>query len=263
MERKVFIVGASSGIGYATAKKFLSEGDYVTNLSRTPCDLNNVKNILCDVTDREKLNREIENYKANNKNLDIFIYSAGFSMECPLEHVNDEDYRYLFEVNLFGFMTILKAFIPLLRLSKGVAVVVSSVGGMIPIPYDSYYSASKAAVNMLVSTLSYELLPKGVKIISVLPGGTKTKFTFKRKVYSDKDCFDYASDKEKAAKSLAKIEQNGAKATTVANTIFRLCNNRIAAHTIASGIINKLSVGLTKIMPQAVIYQINSKIYFD
>lgn len=263
MARQVFIVGASSGIGYETAKKFLSGGDNVINMSRTPCDLKDVKNILCDVSDREKLSIEIEKYKESNKALDIFIYSAGYSMACPLEYVNEEDYRYLFEVNFFGFMTLLKAFLPLLRVSQGVAVVVSSVGGTVPIAYDSFYSASKAAVNMLACALSYELLPRGVKIISVMPGGTKTEFSFKRKVYSNKECGDYALDKSKALKNLVRIEQSGAKPSSVGNTIFRLCSNRVAAHTVSSGFLNKLVVQITRLMPQALLYRINYKVYLD
>ncbi len=263
MGRQVFIVGASSGIGYATAKKFLAEGDCVTNMSRSMCDIKEVKNIICDVSDREKLAKVLEEYKENNKKMDIFIYSAGFSMACPLEYVEEKDYRYLFEVNFFAYMTMLKAFLPLLRVSQGVAIVVSSVGGMVPIAYDSYYSASKAAVNMLTSALSYELIPRGVKIISVMPGGTKTEFSFKRKIYSNKECGDYAIDKSKAVKNLAHIEQNGAKPSAVANTIFRLCSNRVAVHTVSSGFINKLIILFSKIMPQAALYQINSKVYFD
>lgn len=260
--RKVFIVGASSGIGKATAEKFVNGGDHVINMSRTPCLVTGVENIICDVSIHEELLGKMDELLLIMDKLDIFVYSAGFSMASPLEFVEEKDYRYLFEVNLFGFITALKKLIPILRKSSGTVCIVSSIGGVLPIPYDSYYSSSKAAVNMLVNALSLELMPKGIKIISVMPGGTKTEFSFKRKVYRADAVGDYALDKGSAAKKLEDMEQGGAKPTCVANTIYKACTKPMIAHTVASGFMNKVFVVLSKFLPQGLLYYINTKIYF-
>ncbi len=259
--RKVFIIGASSGIGYATAKKFVESGDFVINMSRTPCGLVGVTNILCDVTSEHydsKLNEVVNSLDK----LDIFVYSAGFSMASPLEHVKESDYRYLFEVNYFGFVKAMQVLIPMLRASGGVACVVSSTAGMLPIAYDSYYCSSKAAVNMLINSLSLELMSRGVKVISIMPGGTKTKFTYKRKVYDNKDIGDYSLQQSRAVKNLAKIEQTGESPQAVASTIYKECAKPRVAHTFASGLSNKFFVLCSKIFPQSVLHFISSKIYF-
>lgn len=259
--KKVFIIGASSGIGYATAQKFVKNGDTVINMSRTPCEIAGVENILCDVAGEEYENK-LKVLKSRLDRLDIFIYSAGFSMAAPLEHVHENDYRYLFEVNFFGFVKALQILLPTLRASGGVACVISSIGGILPIAYDCYYSSSKAALNMLINALSLELTPKGVKVISIMPGGTKTNFSFKRKVYSKNQVGDYATAQNSALKNLTNIEQSGESAISVANTIYRQCTKPKAAHTVASGTINKLFTLSSKIFPQRLLYYLNTKIYF-
>lgn len=261
MDREVFIVGASSGIGEAVAKKFISDGYSVMNMSRTPCKIAGVGNIICDVSDREALDAALKSYKLNHAKLCVLVYSAGFSMAAPLEHVREDDYRYLYEVNLFGFMKVLQELLPLLRNAGGVACAISSIGGITPIAYDSYYSSSKAALNMLVNALQLELLDKGVKVISVMPGGTKTRFTYKRKIYSCDLSDDYHKDMFEAVKSLHNIEQNGMKAEAVAETVFKLCTSQPLSHTFASGFINKLISFGIRILPQAIGTFIGKKVY--
>ncbi len=260
--REVFIVGGSSGIGEATAKKFISEGYAVMNMSRTPCKVAGVGNILCDVSDKDALDEALKGYTKNHGKLSVLVYSAGASMAAPLEHVRQEDYRYLFEVNLFGFMKVLQELLPLLRNAGGVACAVSSIGGITPIAYDSYYSSSKAALNMFVNALQLELLDKGVKVISVMPGGTKTRFTYKRKIYSCDIVGDYDKDMFDAVKALHNVEQNGMKAEKVAETIYRKCTSQVLSHTFASGVMNKLIAFSLRLLPQAVGTWIGKKIYF-
>lgn len=260
--KRIFVVGGSSGIGEAVIKKFASEGYSAVNLSRTPCEAEGVENILCDISDREAYKSRLDEYVKEKNDLSVFVYSAGFSMAAPLQHVKEEDYRYLYEVNLFGFMVALQKFLPLLRRSGGVACIVSSIGGIQPIAYDSYYSSSKAAVNMLVNALQSELLPAGVKVISVMPGGTKTRFTYKRKIYPINEVGDYANDMFSATKALHDIEQNGMKASSVAETIYKKCTKISVAHTFASGFLNKLITFTTRFLPQSAAMWLARKIYF-
>jgi short-subunit dehydrogenase len=256
MKRVVLVIGGSSGIGMYTAKRFVESGDIVVNMSRRDCEIAGVHNIQIDVADEKYMEKAWDRFIGEYDKLDIMVYSAGFSMASPIEYVDEKDYRYLFEVNLFGYMYFLKKCLPYLKKSGGVTCVVGSTGGIAPIPYDCFYSASKAAVNMLVTCLQYELLPQGVKAICVMPGGTKTHFTFKRKEYSSEIVGEYAIDLERATASLEEIEQNGMSAKKVAKTIYRRCTNVSFASVYASGISNKLIAFLVRFIPQRVLYLI-------
>lgn len=220
--KTALIIGASGGIGYETAALFLKEDFRVINVSRTPCALPGVENKLCDVTDRPKLD-EILSEITRNERLDAFVYSAGFSMACPLEFVKEGDYRYLFEVNFFAFVHCLQTLLPLLKQSDGAAVAVSSLAAELPIPFDAYYTASKAALNAFVDALSYELDTETVRVTALLPGGTKTGFTDKRKVYPPPLVDGYNKQLVLATDSLARMEQNGASPKKVAKAVLNAC----------------------------------------
>lgn len=245
--KTALIIGASDGIGYATAKLFLKSGYRVINVSRTECDLSGVENMLCDVTVREKFDEILQLLSSGR--IDCFIYSAGFSMAAPLEYCLEGDYRYLFEVNLFSFIHALHVLIPALRLSEGVVCAVSSLAALLPIPFDSYYSASKSALNSLCESLSYELEPEGIKIYSVMPGGTKTKFTSKRKIYPPSSVDGYSKQLTLSADSLAKTEQNGLSPDKIAHGIFKICTEQTAESVCCPHIFNKIFHITAKLMP--------------
>ena len=133
--RTAIVVGGSSGIGYETCARLVSRGWNVTNISRTPC-----KN------PKEKHGR------------DVLVYSAGFSMAAPIEYAKESDYRYLFDVNFFGALKAMQAAIPFMKNSGGRIILVGSLGGELPIIFDSFYSSSKAALEMLVREASTKLI---------------------------------------------------------------------------------------------------------
>lgn len=245
--KTLFIVGGSSGIGYETCSLFLKSGYRVINVSRTPCSLEGVENHLCDVTVREKLD-EILRFVAK-EHIDCFVYSAGFSMASPLEYALEGDYRYLFEVNFFAYLHCLQTLIPVLRRSNGVAVSVSSLAAVAPIPFDCYYSASKAALNTLAEALSFELEQDGIRVFSVMPGATKTDFTKKRKVYPPASIDGYSHRMSLATEKLAKTEQNGSSPKKVAKTIFLTCTEQHAVPVLSAPISSKFIRFFAKIMP--------------
>ena len=261
--KNAFIIGGSSGIGKATAERFLAESYSVTNLSRTACPVGGVKNIFADVTDKREYQKALEKFVRENDSLSAFVYSAGFSMAAPLEYAREEDYRYLFEVNFFGYMTALKYLLPPLKKAGGTAVAVSSLGGVVPIAFDAYYSSSKAALNMLTYALRAELSSTGVNVVSVMPGGTKTAFTEKRKVYPPAETGEYSPRLESAVKRLADIERNGMDASAVAAVIYKKCASRPMAHTFAAGAINKLCAAFAKFIPQSVMLRLLNAVYFS
>ena len=227
--QSVLIVGASSGIGYACAKKFIVEGYEVLALSRTECVLAGVKNYLCDVSNESELDLTLNALLAENPRI----------VHC------------------------LRRLIPALRHSSGSACVVSSVGSLFPIPFDPYYVSSKAALNAFCAALQTELRPKGVRVLSVMPGGTRTDFTFKRKIYSNEKTGDYSVAVKTASEKLKEIEQQGASANKVAEEIYNKCAASSAFYLFAAGLKNKLACALIRFLPQPLLTMLTRAVFLS
>lgn len=253
------IVGGSSGIGCAVCAKIIDGGWNVINISRTPCKIRNVKNIIADVADG---NLEYTIHSSGKKyGIDALIYSAGFSMAAPIEYAKESDYRYLFDVNFFGALKAMQAAIPFMKERGGRIILIGSLGGDIPILYDSFYSASKAALEMLVREAYMELKPYGIKVTALLPGGTKTAFTFKRKVYSTDENKTYAPSVDKAVMALSEMEQNGMSPEAVAEDICDILISDNPPVVKASGLKNSAYRIFSHIIPEKVTLYFNDRTY--
>ena len=247
--KKIIVVGGSSGIGLSTAQMLARRGHSVTNISRTECPDEQITSLKADVTDTAAFTSALR--KASENGVDALVYSAGFSMAAPVEHAKAEDYRYLFDVNLFGAIHAVQTVLPVMREQNfGRIVLVGSIGGVLPIAYDAFYSASKAALSMFCRELNLETNPFGVYATTVLPGGTATRFTFKRKVDTADDAGPYAETWEKSVGALAEIEQGGMEASEVARTILNALNAEKPPLSVAAGMKNKAYHLSQKILPE-------------
>lgn len=238
--KNIVIVGGSSGIGLALVQKL--NGENITNISRTACPVAGVTNMTADVSDTGALKRAFSKIKA----IDVLVYCAGTSLAAPVEYVSDSDVKYLTDVNLVGAITCCKLAMPLLNKSEsGRIVLLSSTGGIVPIPFDSFYSATKSALITLCDGLRLEN-PK-IKSTAAIIDGTRTQFSFKRKVYTD--CGVYDEKLKCAADKLIKREQTGYTADFVANKLAKIINANDPPPRIVIGVKNKLLVGLYSILP--------------
>ena len=260
-KKTVIVVGASSGIGYETALRLVGRGYCVVNISRTPCSLERVKNYAADVTVGDTLEKAVKSIAAESENIGGLIYCAGFSMAAPIEYADEKDYRYLFEVNYFGALRAIRAVAPYLKKRGGNIILVSSMGSTFPVAFDSFYSCSKAAVDMLVKGASLELEPYNIRVCSVQPGGTSTGFTFKRKVYADEDNHEYAAKVKRATAALANMEQGGMSAGEVANTVADAFCEKNPPLLLQCGGWNKFYAVANRVLPGKATQFINKKRY--
>lgn len=260
-KKTVIVVGASSGIGYETALRLVGRGYSVANISRTPCGLDRVKNYAADVTAGDTLEKAVKSIAAESENIGGLIYCAGFSMAAPIEYAEEEDYRYLFEVNYFGALRAIRAVAPYLKKRGGNIILVSSMGSTFPVAFDSFYSCSKAAVDMLVKAASLEFEPYNIRVCSVQPGGTSTGFTFKRKVYADEDNREYAAKVKRATAALANMEQGGMSAGEVANTVADVFCEKNPPLLLQCGGWNKFYAMANRVLPGKATQFINKKRY--
>jgi len=211
----VLIAGASSGIGLRCAAQFLEKGYKVYNISRGGCPLPSVDNCCADCAKPGETAAAVERAAGNGK-IAVAVYCPGFSVASPLETISEADYRYLFEVNFFGAAEFVKAVLPHMS-GGGRIVLISSLAGILPVPFQSFYNASKAALNAFAMSLNLEL-HDNIKVIAVMPGGTKTPFTQRRKVYNTE-----AADEnfDNAVEECAVSEQHGDDARVVASEIIK------------------------------------------
>ena len=190
--RKVAIVtGGTSGIGRATALALQADGWTVYELSRRAEGMADVRHIVADITKEETLSAAVAQVMAEEGRIDLVVNNAGFGISGAIEFTATEEARRLFDANFFGMVRMNRCVIPLMRAQgSGRIINLSSVAAPVPIPFQAYYSATKAAVNDYTMALANELRPFGVSVCAVQPGDIKTGFTAAReKVVAGDDVY--------------------------------------------------------------------------
>lgn len=187
-ERVAVVTGGTSGIGKATALALKDAGYTVYELSRRAEGVEGLRHIAADVTDEEAVRSAVAQIAAEAGHIDVLVNNAGFGISGAIEFTETADARKLFDVNFFGMVNMNRAVVPLMRAAgRGRIVNLSSVAAPVPIPFQAYYSATKAAVNAYTMALANELRPFGVTVCAVMPGDIHTGFTAARKKVGEGD----------------------------------------------------------------------------
>ena len=177
----LLITGASSGIGKAAAILFAENGWKVYGVARKDFDIPNVTAVLGDVTKVEDMKKVVEFVIKQEGQLDLLINNAGFGISGASEFSSVDDIRKIFEVNFIGAVSLTQTVLPFMRKQGyGRIINTSSVASVVPIPYQSFYSATKSALDTWAKALKIEVAPFNIKVSNVLPGDTKTEFTSRR-----------------------------------------------------------------------------------
>lgn len=179
MNSSVLVTGASSGIGAASAGLLASEGWRVFGTSRRPptAAQSGVEWIEMDVRDEDSVRAGVALASKRAGRLDALVCSAGFGVFGSIEEVPLETARQQFDTNVFGVLSCVRAVLPDFRSRcAGRIVLVGSLAGRAPIPFQAHYSATKAAVDSLAQALRMEVEPFGVAVSLVEPGDIRTAF---------------------------------------------------------------------------------------
>ncbi len=258
----VLITGASSGIGKATAIMFAKSGYSVYGVARRNFEIEGVNTVLGDVTSVDDAKRIIEYVTNREGRLDIIVNNAGWGISGSVEFSDPEDVKRLFDVNFMGAVNFNQQALPIFRKQKcGKIINISSVGSFIPLPYQAFYSATKAALDAYAKALRAEVKPFGITVTNVLPGDIKTGFTASRKK-SEKDTQGvYKEREERSVARMEKDEQNGMSPDKVAKVIFKLSKRKNPPpHKVVGGMY-KLIGFLAKVLPERFVLWIVSKLY--
>ena len=182
MKKTIFITGASTGIGKATAKLFSTKGWKVIATMRHPekepelTSLDNITLLPLDVTDLAQIKATVQR-AISSGNIDVVFNNAGYGLGGPLEAITDEQIVKEINTNLLGVIRVTQAFIPYFREKKGgLFISTTSIGGLVAFPLFSVYHATKWALEGWSESMAFELNPFGIGIKTVSPGSTKTDF---------------------------------------------------------------------------------------
>ncbi|MDX2472391.1 MAG: SDR family oxidoreductase [Candidatus Krumholzibacteria bacterium] len=177
----VIITGGTTGIGLATAKRFVAEGAKVTITGTNPDTLGaaqnelggNVDVIASDASDSASVQALFEQVAAKHGKIDVLFLNAGIARFAPWELHSEEDFDRQFAINVKGPWLAIKHAMPVLNDGASIIATTSVVNRM-AMAGASAYSASKAALHQLVRTAAAELSPRGIRVNSVSPGPIET-----------------------------------------------------------------------------------------
>lgn len=263
MNKIAVISGASSGIGFAIASLLNSNGYTVIGVSRNIPKLPySFQYLLADITKEEEVLSLSEKVRKEYNHIDLLVNCAGMGVSGAVEYSSLSEVKRIFDVNVFGMFLLSKAFIPLLRGSKHAKIInISSVAGVLSIPFQSFYSMTKASVNAFSSALALELKPFDISVCSVLPGDTQTNFTVNREkplILKDEIYHNRIQD---SLLRMENDEQNGKSPNNVAKVILKLSKKKYLPHQVTVGFQYKLFVFLNNILPKRFIQWILFQMY--
>jgi NAD(P)-dependent dehydrogenase (short-subunit alcohol dehydrogenase family) len=191
----IFITGASSGLGKATAHLFAARGWNVIATMRHPeretelFQLPNVSVLPLDVTDPAQIAHTVQRAVALHP-VDVVFNNAGYGLIGALEAASDEQITQLLNTNLLGVIRVTKAFLPHLRAKRsGRILSTTSMGGFLAFPLYSIYHAAKWAVEGWSESMSFELALHNISIKTISPGGTATDFTGRSLQVAEHDAY--------------------------------------------------------------------------
>ncbi len=254
-QRVAIVTGGSSGIGLACADALAQAGCVVYEFSRHGQDRAGVRHMDVDVQEESQVFAAVEGVMVQEGRIDILVSNAGFGISGAVEMTSPEDSQAQLVVNLFGMDRVCRAVLPHMRKAgQGRIVCTSSIAGIIPIPFQTWYSVSKAAVNAYVLGLANEVRPYGITVAALLPGDIATGFTDARKKNSAGDDNDaYAGRIKRSVAVMEKDERGGMAPEVAGRALANLALKNNSKPLVALGLSYKAVAVLEKLLPKRLV----------
>lgn len=258
--KTLLITGGSSGIGLATVQYFVAMGWQVFELSRSGQSTHAVQHVYCDVTDEASVQAAVAEVMHHTDHLDVVISNAGFGISGPIEFTSIADAQKQFDVNLFGAVRLVQAVLPILRQQQyGRILFTSSVAADLTIPYQSFYSASKSALNALALALANEVRSFGIRVSVLMPGDVATGFTDARE--KNIQGADVYKGMHSAVEAMERDERSGMAPMQMARNLYRMATRRSIKPIYVGGMTYSLFCLLNRLLPKRLVNWIVGKLY--
>lgn len=248
----ILITGITSGFGEAMARRLSADGHKVYGTHRKECaQIPGVTYLKADVRDSQSVDETVKKVLDAEGRIDVFINNAGMGVAGPLEFTSIEDAQNQMDVNFTGMIRFLNRIVPVMRQQRsGKIICFSSIGGLMGLPYQGMYSASKFAIEGYCEALRLELHQFGIHVTVINPGDFYTGFTAARtKNLPDEAAAAYPGY-SKSMQGIEKDERTGLQPDYLARRISRLVRKRRPANRyIIATTVQKASVLLKAILP--------------
>ena len=248
----VLITGISSGFGLETARLLSQEGHTVYGTVRRDVEpLSGVHYLKVDVRDRKAVESAVQQIVGQEGCVDVLVNNAGMGIGGPVEFATEEEIREQMDANFMGLVHFVTAVLPIMRKQgKGKIIALSSIGGVMGLPFQGFYSASKFAIEGYCEALRLETQQFGIQVVVVRPGDFSTGFTASRKKTADAEAMQVYRT---YAESMGKVEHDetgGLKPQVLASKISQIIRKKNPRHGyVVASLEQRLSVILKRILP--------------
>jgi NAD(P)-dependent dehydrogenase (short-subunit alcohol dehydrogenase family) len=227
-QQAVLVTGASSGFGEATASLLAQRGYRVFGTGRAP-DRNRAwgyEMLPLDVRSDDSVRACVQGLMERTGRLDVLINNAGYELAGAVEETSISEARDQFETNFFGAARMVKAALPVMRKQKGGRILlVSSLAGLISVPFHGFYSASKHALEGYAEALRHEVKGFNISVSLIEPGFFRTNLARAAR-NSIETVSEYAGMRERALKAFVRAVQAGEDPGLVASLILTVVGSR-------------------------------------
>jgi NAD(P)-dependent dehydrogenase (short-subunit alcohol dehydrogenase family) len=263
MKKVILITGVSSGFGKQTAKLLAQKGHTVYGTIRTDCPVDSSIRVLkMDLMDPESIGNAVNRVIQEEGRIDVLINNAGMHLGGPIEEAPVELFSRQMETNVNGMVHMLQAVLPHMRKQSGGTIInFSSIGGIMGLPFQPFYSASKFAIEGLSEALRMELRPFKIKVVVINPGDFHTSNTANRTNITVPGG-PYEAQFRKSLAQIEKDENGGGDPLVLAKKMVKIvesknpCNRYIVASPD-----QKMAVLLKRILPIGIFSRILASYY--
>lgn len=248
----ILITGITSGFGKAMAERLSQDGRKVYGTHRKATEqIPGVTYIKAEATSDEDVRNAVETVLAAEGHIDVFINNAGMGIGGPLEFTSLEDAQRQMDVNWMGMVRFLHYVVPAMRRNGGGKILCfSSIGGLMGLPFQGLYSASKFAIEGYCEALRLETKKFGIKVVVIEPGDFATSFTAQRKSVGDSEAFEVYKSYAESLASIEHDETSGLKPEYLAAKISKIVRKKNPAYSyVIASAEQRLSVFLKRILP--------------
>ena len=248
----ILITGITSGFGRAMAQRLSQDGHKVYGTYRRDSDpIPGVTYIKADVRDEDSLKDAVSRVIGAEGRIDTLISNAGMGIGGPLEFTSTDDAQRQMDVNFMGMVRLISLIVPIMRRQHhGHIICISSIGGLMGLPYQGMYSASKFAIEGYCEALRLEVRQHGIKVTVINPGDFSTGFTAQRNKVDNPEALAAYPGYSQSMQSIEHDENSGLQPDRLARRISRIVPKKHPANRyIIATLVQKSSVLLKALLP--------------
>jgi short-subunit dehydrogenase len=255
--KRIFLTGASSGIGFAIAKSLVEHGHEVWGTSRDPAcipQLTRLHPVHLDLADPASIDEGFKSALAEASHFDVVINNAGSGHFGPAEQLSASEIADQFQVLMFGHVQLLRlALIAMRQCEEGLIINVTSLASRLPVPFMAAYNAAKAAMGSFTMSLQLELPDSKVHVVDLQPGDICTAFNDGINMSAQQD----VRYKKKVTKTWKAVDRNmkaAPKPDLVAKSVIRLIDQKNPPPRVTVGDMfqTKIAPLIFRFLPQRV-----------